>query len=69
LPAPPQAACRAAIAELAERASQVGLTASLRSELDDAVFTAFDITASEGSEIGAFVRELSPSAGLATPLA
>jgi hypothetical protein len=68
LPAPPPAPCNATIAALAERASQAGLTPSLRRELDQAVFSAFDISSSEAAEIGAFVRELSPGAGLAVPL-
>lgn len=63
LPAPP-AAGRDTITSLAERASQAGLTRTLRDALDQAVYAAFGISADEAREIGVFVRALSPSAGL-----
>jgi len=69
LPAPPQAARRADIAELAERASDAGLTPELRNALDCAVYSAFEVTGNEAAEIAAFVRELSPGAGLTVPFA
>jgi SAM-dependent methyltransferase len=69
LPAPVAGDARAAIARLSAQASQLGLTAELRSELDRNVFDMFDISESEGVEIARFVRELSPRAGLTAPLA
>jgi hypothetical protein len=69
LPAPPASLARARIAELSLQASQAGLTADLRRALDAAVYEAFGITAPEGVEIAAFVRSLSPNAGLTVPLA
>lgn len=68
LPAPPAGAARARVAELSRRASDSGLTPSLRAELDAAVYDAFAVTQAEGVELARFVRELSPAAGLSAPL-
>lgn len=69
LPAPPAGASRGRIALLAGEATQRGLTAELRAELDRAVFEAFELSAADAEEVSAFVRELAPAAGLTAPLA
>ncbi len=68
LPAPPPHAETHAIAALAERASQSGLTLELRRELDRAVNSAFGLSEREGDEIATFVARLAPRAGLTAPL-
>ena len=69
LPAPPLSPARPRIAELSARANASGLDAELRSALDDAVYETFAINDTERLEIAAFVRNLSPTAGLTAPLA
>jgi hypothetical protein len=69
LPAPPPSAQCSEIAELAERASRSGLDLELRRALDRAVYAAFSIAGAEAQEIGDFVRERAPQAGLTVPLA
>jgi hypothetical protein len=69
LPAPPDSAARARIAELALLASRAGLTVELRRTLDAAVYTAFGISEIEAAELATFVRSLAPNAGLAVSLA
>jgi hypothetical protein len=69
LPAPPHASSHERIALVAQRACQAGLTSGLRLALDEAVYAAFQISEEEAVEIGHFVRELSPKAGLAVPFA
>jgi hypothetical protein len=68
LPAPPVSRVRGRVAELAERASDSGLTRELRHELDSAVYGLFDISPAEGQEIASFVAARSPRAGLTAPL-
>jgi hypothetical protein len=68
LPAPPVSRVRVRVAELAERASDSGLTRELRHELDSAVYGLFDISPAEGQEIASFVAARSPRAGLTAPL-
>ncbi len=68
LPAPPELAIRDRIIEVSQQASRNGLTAELRSALDDAVYATFGVSRAEGLELGGFVRSLSPSAGLTAPL-
>jgi N-6 DNA Methylase len=68
LPAPPPSADRHAIAALADRASQTGLTLELRRELDRLVYAAFGISAAEADELVGFVSRLAPKAGLSAPL-
>jgi len=69
LPAPPQSAARARIAELSLQASRAGLTEELRRSLDAAVYAAFGISEMEGAELATFVRSLAPRAGLVVSLA
>jgi methylase of polypeptide subunit release factors len=69
LPAPPVSRVRGRVAELAQRASDAGLTLELRRELDTAVYGLFDISPAEGEEIATFVNARSPRAGLTAPLA
>lgn len=68
LPAPPESASRARVAELSERASRGGLTRELRLELDRSVFELFGVGATDAHEITEFVKQLSPRAGLKAPL-
>lgn len=68
LPAPPPGSDVQAIASLAARASDTGLTLELRRALDAAVYGAFGVSPQEADEIARFVRELSPKAGLMVPL-
>lgn len=68
LPMPPASPLRARIAELARLASGSGLNRELRDALDGAVGELFGVSPAEHREIAAFVRELSPRAGLTVPL-
>jgi len=68
LPAPPVGRGRGRVAELAQRASDSGLTRELRLELDSAVYHLFDISPAEGQELASFVAARSPRAGLTAPL-
>jgi hypothetical protein len=67
LPAPPHASSHERIALVAQRACQAGLSSGLRLALDEAVYAAFQISPQEAVEIGHFVRDLSPKAGLTVP--
>ena len=69
LPAPPDSDARARIVALSMQASDEGLTVDLRNALDGAVYAAFGVSDDERREIAAFVRSLSPNAGLQVPIA
>jgi SAM-dependent methyltransferase len=69
LPALLASSARERIAGLSARATRGGLDAELRHALDAAVYEAFGLGEAERVEVAAFVRSLSPTAGLTAPLA